>query len=48
MQINVGHANEAGTYVRGEFTPFAFSGYVRKKGEADAALEFLSREKALI
>ena len=48
MQVNVGHVSEEGTYIRGEYTPFAFSGYVRKKGEADAALEFLAREKALI
>eukprot|EP01051_Picozoa_sp_SAG22_P001988 SAG22_NODE_84_length_21617_cov_48.600102_11_plen_49_part_00 len=48
MQINVGHTDETGTYVRGEFTAFAFSGYVRKKGEADAALEFLCREKGLV
>ena len=48
VQVNVGHVSEEGTYIRGEYTPFAFSGYVRKKGEADAALEFLAREKALI
>ena len=40
VQFNVGHVDANGVYNK-KFTTFALSGYIRKTGEADAAVNRL-------
>mmetsp|Transcript_2315 Transcript_2315/g.5518 ORF Transcript_2315/g.5518 Transcript_2315/m.5518 type:complete len:93 (+) Transcript_2315:56-334(+) len=47
VQLNIGHVDVNGVYT-GEFTPLAFSGFVRKKGLSDQALNRLAAEKGLM
>ncbi|CAL5219828.1 g1740 [Coccomyxa viridis] len=46
VQINVGHLNENGQYVDGNFTTFALAGNVRAMGQGDSALDTLWKKKA--
>eukprot|EP00887_Chlorella_sp_A99_P003280 scaffold9.g3280.t1 len=44
VQINIGHLDESGVY-NGSYTTFALVGGLRKKGEADSALDHLWSKK---
>eukprot|EP00210_Caulerpa_lentillifera_P006350 g6066.t1 len=44
IQMNIGHLDESGVYT-GQFTTFALSGLVRRRGEADSALDILWTKK---
>ena len=43
VQINVGHVDSKTGCYNGKFTPFALCGFVRAKGDSDAALAELAR-----
>jgi len=47
VQINIGHVDANGVYT-GEFTAFALSGFVRKTGAADDAMNILCTEKKFL
>lgn len=47
VQINVGHLNADGVYTR-ENSTFAFSGFIRAKGEADAYLNKFATDASLM
>ncbi|KAJ7568616.1 hypothetical protein O6H91_01G040600 [Diphasiastrum complanatum] len=44
VQLNVGHLDEHGVYT-GQFTTFAFCGFVRAQGDVDSALDRLWQKK---
>jgi len=46
-QINVAHTNDDGVY-NGDYESFALVGWMRSKGNSDAALEFLAKREGLI
>ena len=47
VQINIGHVNADGKFT-GEFTPIAFSGFIRAKGESDAYVTKIASDANLI
>jgi small subunit ribosomal protein S21e len=47
VQINIGHLDANGVYTS-EFTPLAFSGFIRSAGGSDAALSRIAAEQGLI
>ena len=47
VQINVGHVDENGIYIKGDYTTFALSGFIRKMGQADQALNRLVMQRLL-
>jgi len=42
IQINIGHLDPNGHFVPGQFSTFAFGGYIRKIGESDNHLNRLA------
>jgi small subunit ribosomal protein S21e len=48
VQINIAHVDENGRYIPGQTTTFALCGFIRGKGEADAALNRLSQQSGLL
>ena len=47
VQINIGHIDENGVY-SGEYTTVAFSGFIRKMGEADNSLNRIASKNGLM
>jgi len=47
VQLNIAHVDNNGVYT-GQYTTFAFSGYVRNKGESDQALNRLAASDELM
>ncbi|KAL6506423.1 Small ribosomal subunit protein eS21y [Orobanche gracilis] len=45
VQINIGHLDENGRYIPGQFSTFALCGYVRAQGEADSGLDRLWQKR---
>lgn len=48
IQLNVAHVDQSGAAIPGEYTPFVISGFVRNKGESDAAVNLLAQKAGLL
>ena len=48
VQINVGHVDQNGNLIQGEYTPFVLSGFVRQKGDADASFNALAQKAGFL
>jgi len=47
VQINIGHLDKDGVFT-GDFTTFAFCGFIREQGRSDASLNRLAAKQGLI